>query len=56
MDMAELIAEVRGLRADVTGIREELGHYRGFVAGVVWCFAAISGAIGFVWGLLMDNG
>ena len=55
MEWRELLDEVKGLRGDVRDMREELEHYRGFVAGAAWCFATIAGAVGFVWGVLFDN-
>ena len=55
MDLTELISEVRGLRSDVHGIRQEIEHYRGFVAGAAWCFASVAGVVGFIWGMLFDN-
>lgn len=55
MDVTELLEEVRGLRADVREIREDLEHYRGFVAGVVWCFSGLAALAGFVWGALSGN-
>lgn len=53
--IGEVREEIRGLRADVQDIKQEMEHYRGFVAGAAWCFAAIAGAVGFLWGLLFDN-
>ena len=55
MELSELIEELRGLRMDVRDMREEMARYRGFVAGVAWCFAAVAGFVGFVWGILFDN-
>lgn len=55
MDWTELIEEVRGLRRDVHDIKQEIEHYRGFIAGVAWSFAALAGTVGFVWGLIFSN-
>lgn len=55
MLLEELVEEMRGLRVDVRQMREEMERYRGFVAGVAWCFASIAGFIGFVWGVIFDN-
>ena len=51
----DLLDEVRGLRVDIHSIKYEIERYRGFVAGAAWCFAGVSAAIGFVWGVLFDN-
>ncbi len=53
--MKELLEEVRGLRADVHEIREDLERYRGFVAGVVWCFSGVAALAGFLWGAVTGN-
>ncbi|PZP39006.1 MAG: hypothetical protein DI585_05525 [Pseudomonas fluorescens] len=53
--LRDLVDEVRGLRGDVNGIKQELEHYRGFIAGAAWCFAGVSAMAGFVWGALFDN-
>ena len=55
MELRELLDEVRGLRGDVHAIRHDLERYRGFVAGVVWCFSGIAALVGFVWGMLTGN-
>lgn len=55
MDLTELIEEVRGLRRDVHGIRQEIAHYKGFVAGAAWCCAALAGVVGFVWGMVFGS-
>ena len=55
MEWRELLEEVRGLRGDVQAMREELELYRGFVAGAAWCFATIAGAVGFVWGIIIES-
>ncbi len=54
-DMKELVQEVRGLRADVHAMRQEMERYRGFVAGVVWCFSGIAALVGFLWGHITGN-
>jgi hypothetical protein len=54
VDLVTLIEEVRGLRRDVSDMREELQRYRGFAAGAAWCLATIGGVVGFVWGMLFD--
>lgn len=53
MDLSELLAEIRSLRADVQAIREEIGCYRGFVGGVVWTFSGVAALVGFIWGILI---
>lgn len=55
MDSKELLEEMRGLRSDVHAIRQDLERYRGFVAGVVWCFSGIAALVGFVWGMVTGN-
>ena len=52
MDLSELLTEIRTLRKDVQGIREEIGHYRGFIGGVVWTFSGLAALVGFIWGVL----
>lgn len=55
LDLTELLDEVRGLRRDVHGIRQEIAHYKGFVAGAAWCCAALAGVVGFVWGMVFGS-
>lgn len=52
MKLSEVMMEVRELRADVQGLKQELQRYRGFVGGVLWCIGALGAVVGFVWGLV----
>lgn len=52
MRLMDVMAEVRELRTDVQGLKQELQRYKGFVGGVVWCLSALAATVGFVWGML----
>lgn len=52
MDMREVVAELRALRADVQDVREEIAAYKSFVGGAAWCLSGLAGVAGFVWGLV----
>lgn len=52
MDTQEIMTEIRALRADMAALREDFNHYRGFAGGVLWCFSAVAGFVGFVWGVV----
>ncbi|NBX86886.1 MAG: hypothetical protein EBQ80_06635 [Proteobacteria bacterium] len=52
MDMERVVAELQTIRGEIASLREEMHRYRGFVGGVAWCMAALSGLVGFLWGML----
>ena len=52
MEIMNVLDEIRLVRGDVRALREELERYKGFVGGVMWCMAALTAVVGFVWGTL----
>lgn len=43
-----LHTELHEIRQDIKSLRREVNHYKSFMSGVLWTFAAISAATGFV--------
>lgn len=52
MDVEGIVEELRAIRGDIAQLREDMGHYRGFVVGAAWGLSALAGAVGFIWGIL----
>lgn len=48
MIMQEIVIELRELRHDVQGLKQEMQRYKGFVGGVMWCMGALSAVGGFL--------
>jgi hypothetical protein len=53
--MEQIIEELRAIRGDIGALREDMNRYRGFVAGMTWCFTGLVGFVGLVWSFWVDG-
>ena len=50
MEMHQILEELRTMRLEISGLREDMRHYRGFVGGVAWMVGGLAAAVGFLAG------